>query len=338
MVKIMRSNPKYILYSGTLFIFLAAVGVGVLKWNMQADTSVLGIISPLAQEDTRLIEQKSVVDAKNSTDSYPGNSYFPKNLKPLYTDVVDVNAQAFAVMERTSGELLLAKNATWELPIASVVKIMTALVAIEYADLDLELTVSQSAAEVGEAEMGLSAGERLSVEKLLYGLMLPSGNDAAETLAQGLQGNRTSFLFMMNQKSQALGMFDTYYVNPTGLDGDSFEKTSFSTALDQLALTNYALNNPTFAKIVDTYYQEIPYEEHKHKAFYLYNILQLDKSYPGIAGVKPGITDFAGETLVSYAENGGKQIIIVLLGTQNSRDEVIKLYDWAFEKLGVRVR
>src|SRR3989344_6034547 len=147
----MRLNPKYILYIGTTLIFVAAIGVGVLKWNSQAETSILGLVTPLAGEDTRLIEQKSIVDTKTSIEKYPGNTYFPKNLKPTYEESVDVNAKAFAVMERTSGELLLTKNPTIELPIASVTKIMTGLVVLEQADLNLELKVSSVAAEIGEA-------------------------------------------------------------------------------------------------------------------------------------------------------------------------------------------
>ncbi len=310
---------------------------GFLFFYFFAQKDVLGVVSPLADDyQQQKIQQQEIVD-RSTTSGYPPNEYFPHFLEPKFKEYPEINAQAFAVMERKSRELLLAKNLTLELPIASVTKIMTAVTALEMADLDVELTVSQRAADIGEAEMGLTAGERVTVEELLYGLLLPSGNDAAETLAEGLGNGRTSFLIAMNEKAKELGLFDTYYFNPTGLDGDTRETTSFSTALDQLALTNFTLNNPIFAEIVSTYYKEIPYKEGSHKAFYLYNILQLDRSYPGIKGVKPGITDFAKETLVSYAENGGTQLIIVLLGTQNSRDEVVKLYNYVYEKLGIKI-
>lgn len=320
----------------TIVIAAGIVGGGTLYLAKQ--TRVLGIISPLADGHTQGADQFRFILDKASTNNYPPNEYFPVTLQPTFSEKLEVNAAAYAVMDRQTRELLLTKNITQELPIASVTKIMTALVTLEKDNLDLELTVSSPAAEIGEAEMGLTSGEKLSVHDLLYGLMLPSGNDAAETLAEGLGPGRTSFMIAMNEKAKDLSLFDTFYFNPTGLDGDTMETTSFSTVLDLLALTNYALENPTFAEIVSTYYKEIPYKEGKHKAFYLYNILQLDQAYPGIKGVKPGNTDFAGETLVSYADNGGKEIIIVLLGAQNSRDEVIKVYDYVFDQLGVPIQ
>lgn len=322
------------IFVGLFFTLLIG---GCVFWYLTQQQNVLGVVSPLADDFAKSQVQYREIFDRTTTQSYPPNQYFPSSIEPLYSDLLDIKAQTYAVMDRTSGELLFAKNVTQELPIASVAKIMTAVVALEKADLDLELKVSSAAASIGEAVMGLTTGEQVRVEDLLYGLILPSGNDAAETLAEGL-GGRTAFIINMNEKAQSLGLFDTYFFNPSGLDGDTIETTTFSTALDLLALTNYALNNPTFARIVSTYYKEIPYKEGKHKAFYLTNILQLDRSYPGIKGVKPGVTDFAGETLVSYAENGGRKLIVVLLGTQNSRDEVVKLYDYVYGKLGIVIQ
>lgn len=314
------------------------VSFGILTFILvKTQPAVLGTISPIPDEDTRESEQYRMIFERKTTDNYPPNTYFPKNLISTYTDDIGINAEAYAVMERGSKELLFAKNLTVQLPIASITKIMTAVVARKKGKLDQELTVDYFASHIGEAVMGLSEGETVTVEDLLHGIMLPSGNDAAETLAEGLGKGRSAFIKEMNEEALRLGLFDTYFFNPTGLDGDDLKTTSFSTSLDLLALTNYALNDGTFAKIVATYEKIIPYVEGKHKAFFLYNILQFDRAYPGIKGVKPGITDFAGETLVSYAENGGRQIIVVLLGTQNSKDEVVKLYDYIFGKLGVEV-
>lgn len=299
---------------------------------------VLGVISPLADDYAKNEAQYRFVFDKKTIDSYPPNEYFPKTLTPQFTDNLDVSAKAYAVMERKSGELLLAKGLNQERSIASVTKIMTAIVALEHASFETELIVSSAAATIGEAVMGLTPGEKVTVEELLYGLLLPSGNDAAETLAEGLIGGQTGFMLAMNQKARELGLADTYFFNPTGLDGTTPKTTSFSTCLDLLALANYALQNPRFAEIVSTRYKEFPYKEGKHKAFYLENILQLDQSFPGIKGIKPGVTDFARETLVSYAENGGKRVIVVLLSSDRSRDDAVKIYDYIFPKLGVKVR
>lgn len=316
-------------------VFVVALGVGGVIMSRQ-DNDVLGVLSPLSEEHTQGADQyRFIFEESTVTPSYPPNDYFPYSTRAKYSEDIDVQAEAYAVMDRKNRQLLFSKNLTLELPIASVTKIMTALIALENADLDARIKVSESAASIGEAEMGLTGGEILTVEELLYGLMLPSGNDAAEALAEGVGRSRTSFVLGMNEKAKELGLLDTYYFNPTGLDGDTIETTSFSTPLDLLALTNYALTNPTFAKIVATHEKELPYIEGTHKAFYLNNILQLDRNYPGIKGVKPGNTDFANETLVSYAENGDTELIVVLLGVQNTRDEVIKLYDQVYQKLGI---
>lgn len=308
-----------------------------MAFFFQTRQDVLGTVTPLAEDAFKTMAQYKEIFTKTTTSNYPPNENFPKKLQPTISELPDINAKAYAVMDRKNGELLLAKNITDELPIASVTKIMTALVALENSELSKEIKVSEQASSIGEAEMGLTAGEIVSVEELLYGIMLPSGNDAAEVLAEGATSGRTSFIIKMNETAQRLGLYDTFYFNPTGLDGETLEATSFSTALDLLALTNYALTNTTFAEVAATYYKEFPYEEGRHKAFYLYNILQLDRAYPGLKGVKPGNTEFALETLVSYAVNGNRELIVVLLGTENSRDEVIKLYDFVYQKLGITI-
>lgn len=125
-------------------------------------------------------------------------------------------------------------------------------------------------------------------------------------------------------------MRDTWFVNPSGLDEDSIEESSFSTALDLLALTNYALENKTFREIVATKEWTIPAEEGKHKAFYLTNRLDLGQAHPAIKGVKPGTTEFAGNTLISYADMDGKSYIVILLNSQHIRDEAIEIYEMLY--------
>lgn len=284
--------------------------------------------------------------SNKTTDRYPPNEYFPNNLEPLNYDNFDISAKAYAVMDRDSRELLYAKNLTQGLPISSLAKITTAIVTLENSSLTDVFTVSPTASEVGEASMYLSEGERVTVEELLYGLMLPSGNDAAEVLAEGVgikhltdnkmeidrKKGREWFIMEMNGKAQSIGMMDTYFFNPTGLDEETREKSSFSTALDLLALTNYALSNPTFAKVVSTKQISFPEKKDFNKGFYLLNLLQLDRSFPGIKGVKPGNSVFARETLSSYIERDGRRIIVVLLGSSYTKDDVVKIYKRIFEK------
>ena len=318
----------------------AGIAIGLISliyligYKVKIDQNILGVLSPLADEQ----KTRVVFNEQNKT-KYPPNDNFPLQLLPKFNDTANINAKSLCVMDVDSRELLMGKNISTTMPIASVAKIMTAMVALERSSLNFEIKIPDSACQVGEAEMGLTPGEKLTTQDLLYGMMLPSGNDAAESLAQGLgRGGREEFINAMNEKAKELNLYDTHFVNPTGLDGNSIKETSYSTCLDLLSLTNYALKNPKFAEIVDTRYREISYVEGKHKAFYLLNKLHLDKSYPGIKGVKPGDTPFAGETLVSYAENGGKKLIVFLLDTLYSKDEVIKLYDDIYGKLGIKVR
>lgn len=349
-----------------------------IRWNNVIVSTIVGIVvltitivgwwmifnHPLPDTtillSTNQVEQKSI---RHTTDRYPPSVYFPKNLtpthqtleediKPLYPeDPRGITAEAYAVMDRDTGELLAGKNITKPLPIASVTKIMTALVALNSSERSKELIVSDSATKAGEAVMGLSKGEKVTVEELLYGLLLPSGNDAAETLAEGIYAknptsldddidrnkSRTTFIANMNKTAEKIGMYDTFYANPSGLDEETEERSTHSTALDLLALGKYGLENETFAKITSTKEMIFPYKKDYHKAYYLYNILNFSRSFPGVRGIKPGNTDFAGETLASYAENGGKRIVLVLLKSQASKDDAVKLYTYIYKKLGIKV-
>ncbi|MCL4338095.1 hypothetical protein M1271_00215 [Patescibacteria group bacterium] len=330
---------------GIIFI-LSGVGVGfhqILKASSEETSSVLSAQDSLSDPlhdpfYQRILHTKTV-------DSYPPNNYFPESYMQANHKPIDITARAYAVFDRDSRQLLYGRNLVERMPIASVVKIMTAIVALENAPLDTIYTVPSRAAQVGEASMGLSLGERLTEEELLYGLLLPSGNDAAETLASGIgkyrlgklngtdvtdEKGRNWFIHAMNQKAQDLGMMDTYFFNPTGLDEETPEISSFSSALDLVALTNYALQNPTFAKVVDTHSIDLPYKDGFHKEFYLENILQLSGSFDGIKGVKPGNSVFARETLVSYDELNGRRIIVVILGSDHTKDDALEIYKQVF--------
>ncbi len=294
------------------------------------------LVSPVIEqpEIEQLFKENSVYDQINNektTDKYPPSEYFPTNLTPKENINLGLSAKAYAVMDRDTKELLLGSNITEQKQIASLTKVMTATVALEKEKLDHEIVVSKSASEIGEATMGLSAGERYSLEELLFGLLIVSGNDAAETIAQSVGRGRFWFIEEMNKKAVGLGLKDTYFVNPTGLDEESRETSSFSTALDLLGLTNFALNNQNFADIVSTKYHTIPFKEDYHKAIFLDNILTFDLVYPGIKGVKTGNTDFAGQTLISYAENKSRKILIVLLDSIGTRDDAVKIYRYVFE-------
>lgn len=231
----------------------------------------------------------------------------------------------------TLDKLLYGKNLNTKLPIASITKIMTALVAIENEQLDKKITITKDML-VGENSMGIQEGEVLTLESLLYGLILPSGNDAAEAIARGSKVGRDNFIYMMNKKAEDLGLSNTHFTNPSGLEGDGDQ---YSTAEDLLVITRFALENQSFSKIVSTFEYHIPSSD-EHKEYNLYNDTNLLTSYPGVKGVKSGFTDEAGYCLVSFLDYEGHKIIAILLNSENRRQDMKDLLDYSLESLGVR--
>jgi D-alanyl-D-alanine carboxypeptidase len=241
-----------------------------------------------------------------------------------------ITARSALSYDLATNQFVYQKNIYEKLPIASLTKIMTALVAIENEDLGKRIVVDKKSAEIGEDSMGLSAGEILTLEDLLYGLMLHSGNDAAEAIARSSTFGRENFIYLMNKKAQDLGAINTNFTNPSGLEGDGDQ---YSTAYDLLIITRNALENKVFEKIVSTVEYKIPKTE-EHKEYDLFNETNLLTSYPGVRGVKTGFTDEAGYCLVTYLEYGGHRIIAVLLNSKNRRDEMKDLLDYSLRSLG----
>ncbi len=243
-----------------------------------------------------------------------------------------VSASSVVSYDLTDNKVLYVKDIKKKLPLASLTKIMTAIVALENYDLSREFRVSKNAATIGEDSMGLAEGENLPLENLLYGLMLNSGNDAAETIAQGSDFGRENFVYLMNKKAEDLGLSDTHFTNPTGLEGDG---NQYSTVTDLLVMTHYALQIPEFAKIVATYQYDIEQSD-KHKEYHIYNETNLLTTYPGVKGVKTGYTYEAGLCLVTYLDYDGHKIIAILMNAENRRQEMKDLLDYSLKALGVK--
>lgn len=255
----------------------------------------------------------------------------PKLNEAPYQKSIDLSAASAISYDITQDKMLYAKNIKAKLPIASLTKIMTAIVAMENGNLTDKITISKSASEIGENSMGLTYGEVLRLEDLLYGLILLSGNDAAEAIAEGSRFGRENFVYLMNKKAEDLGLSDTHFTNPSGLEGDGKQ---YSTVSDLLIFAEYALKNPAFGKIVSTVEHEIPYSS-DHKYFYMFNETNLLTSYPGVKGIKTGYTFEAGLCLVTYLEYQGHKIIAVILNAQNRRQEMKDLLDYSLRLLNV---
>lgn len=227
------------------------------------------------------------------------------------------SAQA-CVLVHESGRILFGKNETQQLPMASVTKIMTALVCIENCSLDETVDVKPEYCAVEGSSMYLRAGKRYTVRELLTGLLLASGNDAAVCLAEHVSGSISGFAELMNKKAQELGLTDTHFVNPHGLDDDDH----YSTAEDLARLMFACMENEEFRAICGTYETQI-------QGQYLTNHNRLLKICRGCIGGKTGYTMRAGRCLVSCAQRAGESYVCVTLNDPDDWMEHIYLYDWA---------
>lgn len=235
------------------------------------------------------------------------------------------------VVDMTSGEILFEKSSNEKRKIASLTKIMTAVVALEHKKPEEKIYVSKEAAKIGENSLEISEGEVYTLEELLYGLILSSGNDAAYAISEEVAGDEKAFVDWMNIKANELELKNTYFSDPSGLDD-----STYSTPADLVKLTIYALNSPKFREIVKTYETELIGNEHKY--IYLQNQTNLLTTYPGVQGVKTGYTEEAGFSLVTYAMNDNIEVIGVVLNSIDRKGDMILMLDHAFAKQGVFVK
>ena len=245
--------------------------------------------------------------------------------------IPELNAQAAVLVDMDRREVLYVKNHHMPRAMASTAKIVTAIVALEQAPLNTIIEVDAAAVKLPSDanRMGLQAGERLTLEALLYGLMLDSGNDAAEVIARGVFGDRARFIRLMNDLVTKLGLQNTHFANPSGFD-DPAQRAS---AYDLAVLATYALQNPTFREVVGTRRKVIHASSEAGRAhgwFGPTNLNRLLREYPGAFGVKPGWTGDAGYTLVAAAERGGRSLLVVVLGSRHHFADATRLLDYGF--------
>lgn len=243
-----------------------------------------------------------------------------------------ISAKAAIITDTKNGQVLYSKNIHERLPIASLTKVMTVLIALEHKSMDDAFTVSQSAADMEPDKMLLIAGEKLTLRELLDGIFLVSANDAAELIAEQTTGDRTEFIKLMNEKAKQLGMKDTFYANPTGLDEDV--GNSYSTVYDLAILTRFLIRRyPEVVDISSTEHIYLPVTP-DHQDYDMYSGINLLTTYPGVVGFKTGFTPEAGLTLINLTRKEGYEMIGVLLGSIYRRDEARDLLDYSFKKLG----
>lgn len=244
---------------------------------------------------------------------------------PLYQKE-DRSASAYIVMEATTGRVLYGKNIHERLAMASTTKIIGALMVLEQENLDEYFMVDSDAIQVEGSSMGLTEGDLVSLYSLACGMMLPSGNDAANAAGVRLYGSIDGFVEAMNQKAEELGLSDTHYVTACGLDAPDH----YSTAFDLAKLTRIALQNEDFAYICSQSNMKVKFGNPPYERW-LKNYNRLLELYPDCIGVKTGFTDDAGRCLVSAAERDGMTLICVTLNAQDDWNLHASLYDKCFE-------
>ncbi|WAA10517.1 D-alanyl-D-alanine carboxypeptidase family protein [Fervidibacillus albus] len=246
-------------------------------------------------------------------------------------DNFQIESNAAIVMDQKTGRVFYEKNAHEKTRIASITKIMTALIAIESGQLDDTVTVSKRATKTEGSSIYLQPLEKMKLEHLLYGLMLRSGNDAAVAIAEHVGGSLEGFVFLMNEKAEQIGMKNTHFANPHGLDD---HEDHYSTAYDMALLTKYAMNNETFREIFGTkvYYAPDPNSEWDRK--WVNKNRLLTGLYKYSTGGKTGYTKLAKRTLVSTASKKGMNLIAVTLNTpsQNDWNEHIAMFEYVFDQ------
>ena len=237
----------------------------------------------------------------------------------------DTSAKAAIVINGITGEVIYEHNSGERLPMASTTKIMTALILAEQQDLSKEICCTKEMVTVEGSSMGLLVGDRVTYHDLLYGMLLASGNDAANTTAISIAGSTEKFAEIMNQKAKELNLENTHFVTPSGLDADEH----YTTAYDLAMLSAYALKNEKFKKACSSYTARLCYGNPPYHRT-LTNHNKLLKSYEGLVGVKTGFTKKSGRCLVTAAERDGAQIVVVTLSDRNDWQDHRNLLDFGF--------
>ncbi|KMM38105.1 D-alanyl-D-alanine carboxypeptidase family protein [Guptibacillus hwajinpoensis] len=240
---------------------------------------------------------------------------------------VGVSARSAILMEQETGRVLYEKDAYTQRRIASITKIMTAIVAIESGKLDDTVVISARAAGTEGSSLYLKEGEKIKLENLVYGLMLRSGNDAAVAIAEAVGGSLEGFVNLMNQKVEEIGMSNTVFANPHGLDD---HENHFSTAYDMALLTQYAMNNEIYQAISGTKVHKAPNETENWDYVWRNKNKLLTGLYENSTGGKTGYTKRAKRTLVSTAERDGMKLIAVTLDAPSDWNDHIAMFNFGY--------
>ncbi|MDL2280495.1 D-alanyl-D-alanine carboxypeptidase [Selenomonadales bacterium OttesenSCG-928-I06] len=248
---------------------------------------------------------------------------------PIYSKDIKISAKSAILMDAETGQILYEKDINQKLPPASTTKILTAIIALESGRLDEIVTVSHSAASTKGSTLHLYSGQMISLRELITGLLLRSGNDAAEAIAEHLAGSVENFAVLMNTKATLLGAKNSNFINPHGLP----ENDHLTTTLDLAIITRYALSNSEFSQIVSTKETDIKWvdESGQIKEGSIRNTNKLLWMMPIADGVKTGTTSAAGPCLVASAKKNGQRLIAVVLNDRSRWRDSFNLLQYGFQ-------
>lgn len=253
---------------------------------------------------TNVVYADDIIEEINSDDVVQVTS--------IITDEPNILSKHVIVMERTTGTILYEKDAYTKTAMASTTKILTAIVALENSNLQDEVNISKKAAGTGGSTLGISANSTMTMECLLYGLLLRSGNDCAVAIAEHIGKDVEGFAVLMNNKADEIGLTNSHFVTPHGLDSDEH----YTTAYDMAILTEYALQNEVFCNFVNTKQIDIMVGNYSR---HLNNTHELLGNVSGVYGVKTGFTGNAGRCLITAVKRDNLDIIIVVLGADTKK-------------------
>ncbi len=242
-------------------------------------------------------------------------------------DTYAISARSAVIIDANSGRVLYEHNKDEKRGMASTTKIMTALCALEYGDMNKMVTISPTASGVEGSSMYLAKGEKISMSDLVYGLMLVSGNDSATAIAETISGSVEKFAELMNKKAEEIGCYNTHFTNPHGLSDESH----YTTAHDLAKITAYAMQNPIFCEIAATKKKTLPANE-GGIARTLVNHNKFLSMYEGCIGVKTGFTKATGRCLVTSVEKNGMRLICVTLNASDDWNDHTLLYNEVFSR------
>ncbi|MEI7690552.1 MAG: D-alanyl-D-alanine carboxypeptidase family protein [bacterium] len=254
--------------------------------------------------------------------------YHPKSdWQKTHPSNIELTAESAIIIDQDTGQLILAKNEHQKLPPASITKVLTLLIVLENMKTDKLCTVSEQASSTQPNKITMKAGEKLKVEDLLYGMMMISANDAAEVLAECYDGGRTKFIGLMNDKIKYLGLKDSTFKDPNGLN----DTEQVSSAYDMGTITRYAIiTKPEVLKYMGRKEDYSVYPTETNESHSWYQISHLLSSFAGMEGAKTGYTHIAKNTYIGVASRGGRRIIIVYLSAQTTTSDATTMLEYGF--------